>query len=34
VYDVAKLLGDTVAMVERTYGHVEPKHLMRAANLL
>jgi integrase len=33
-YDVAKLLGDTVAMVEKVYGHVEPKHLMGAANLL
>jgi integrase len=32
--DVAKLLGDTVAMVERVYGHMEPKHLMKAANLL
>lgn len=33
-YDVAKLLGDTVGMVEKVYGHVEPKHLMGAANLL
>lgn len=33
-YDVAKLLGDTVHMVEIHYGHLEPKHLMAAANLL
>lgn len=34
VYDVAKLLGDTVAMIEKTYGHVQPEHLMRCANAL
>jgi hypothetical protein len=27
VYDVAKFLGDTVEMIETTYGHVLPKHL-------
>ncbi len=32
IYEVAKLLGDTVAMVERVYGHVAPEHLMRSAN--
>ena len=34
IYEVAKLLGDTVAMVERVYGHVAPEHLMGAANRL
>jgi integrase len=34
ILDVAKILGDTVSMVETVYGHMEPKHLMGAANLL
>ena len=31
---VAKLIGDTVAMVERTYGHLTPKHLLDDVNRL
>jgi integrase len=34
VFDVAKYLGDTVRMVEMTYGHVLPKHLARCAAAL
>jgi integrase len=29
IWDVAKLLGDTVATVERVYGHASPEHLGR-----
>lgn len=34
IYEVAKLLGDTVAMVEKVYGHLQPKHLLGAVNRL
>lgn len=34
IYEVAKLIGDTVAMVERVYGHLQPKHLLGAINRL
>lgn len=34
IYYVAKLLGDTVAMVEKVYGHIQPEHLLRCANAL
>ena len=30
IYDVARLLGDTVATVERVYGHQSPEYLARA----
>lgn len=34
IYEVAQLIGDTVAMVEKTYGHMQPKHLMKSINKL
>jgi integrase len=34
IFDVAKYLGDTVKMVESTYGHLLPKHLARCAAAL
>lgn len=34
IYDVAQLLGDKVSMVEAVYGHIAPKHLLRATAVL
>lgn len=34
IHIVAQMLGDTVGMVEKTYAHVLPSHLMAAANAL
>jgi hypothetical protein len=32
IYDVAKLLGDTVATVEKVYGHHSPEYLASLAS--
>jgi integrase len=32
LFEIAQLMGDTVAMVEKTYAHLLPHHLMNAAN--
>lgn len=34
IYEVAKLMGDTVGMVEKVYGHMQAHHLMSAVNRL
>jgi integrase len=34
IYEVAQVLGDQVSMVERVYGHMQPKHLLRAVAVL
>lgn len=34
IAEVAKLLGDTIAMVEKVYGHLVPSDMMYAVNLL
>lgn len=34
IYDVAQMLGDKVSMVEAVYGHIAPRHLLRATAVL
>lgn len=34
IYEVAKLMGDTVGMVEKVYGHMQAHHLLGAVNRL